>query len=167
MRKPVLVDLKTRHHFFKSGNEPVQGELIEFAGISGVAVDCCDQLREFLLQIASLETHEAIVFHCPEVFCRCFKLLVIEQLAYEVLTRVNVVALIVFIITRQQQSCFDPHQRSSYQNELTRQFNIHRLHLIHVVKEIVGDAGNRDIVNVEFVPFNEKEQQIEGAFELW
>jgi hypothetical protein len=37
---------------------------------------------------------------------------------------------------------------------------------MHVFKKIVGDAGNRNVMNIELIPFNEEEKKIEWSFEL-
>src|SRR5258708_3837992 len=36
--------------------------------------------------------------------------------------------------------------------------------MVEVIQKIAGDFRDRNIVDVEFVPFNEKEQQIERTF---
>jgi hypothetical protein len=34
-----------------------------------------------------------------------------------------------------------------------------------IVQKIVGDLGNWDVINIQFVPLDKKEHEIEGAFE--
>ena len=33
-------------------------------------------------------------------------------------------------------------------------------------KEIIGDIGDRNIINIQFVPLDKKQQKVERAFEL-
>jgi hypothetical protein len=34
-----------------------------------------------------------------------------------------------------------------------------------IIQKIIGDLGNGNVVNIQFVPLYEKEHEIEGAFE--
>ena len=36
---------------------------------------------------------------------------------------------------------------------------------MNIIQEIIGDLGNGDVVNIQFVPLYKKEHEIEGAFE--
>jgi hypothetical protein len=35
-----------------------------------------------------------------------------------------------------------------------------------IFQEVLYDAVNRNIINIQFIPLDEEEQEIEGAFEL-
>ena len=35
------------------------------------------------------------------------------------------------------------------------------------IHEIFNDTGNGDIVNIQLIPFDEKQHQIEWSFEKW
>jgi hypothetical protein len=37
---------------------------------------------------------------------------------------------------------------------------------MNIIQEIIGNAGNRNVINIQFVPFDKEKQQIEGAFKL-
>jgi hypothetical protein len=34
------------------------------------------------------------------------------------------------------------------------------------IKKIVNDLGNRDIINIQFIPFNKEQEQVERALKL-
>jgi hypothetical protein len=37
---------------------------------------------------------------------------------------------------------------------------------VNIIKEIVDNAGNGDIIDIEFISFNKKKKKVKRAFEL-
>src|SRR5690606_28653474 len=66
----------------------------------------------------------------------------------------------------QQHSRLDTHERGDKQDEFTRKLNVQRFLLVNVVEEIVRDARDRNIVNIQLIPFNEEEEKVERTLEL-
>ena len=37
---------------------------------------------------------------------------------------------------------------------------------MNIIQEIVNDAGNRNIINIQFIPFNKKQEEIKRSLKL-
>src|SRR5690606_1896888 len=85
--------------------------------------------------------------------------------------RINFIALFVDLRPGQQHLRLDSHQRCCHQDKLAGDFDVQMLHMVHVSQEIFCDLGNGDVVDIQFIPFNEEEQQVkrtlkEGQLDL-
>src|SRR5690606_22832775 len=81
-------------------------------------------------------------------------------------TRVYFFAFLVQRFSRQQHLGFDAATRGSHQYKLTRQIHVKGFHVADVSQKVVGNLSYRDIVNIQLVALNKKQQQIERSFEL-
>ncbi len=68
---------------------------------------------------------------------------------------------------RQQQPGLDAHQGGGGQDEIGGHFHVERIELAHVGHKIGRDARNRNIVDVELVALDKKQQQIERPLKEW
>ena len=66
---------------------------------------------------------------------------------------------------RQQQARFDLGQDRGHHQILGRQFELDVLHQADVVDVLAGDLGHRDVEDVEVLPADQVQQQVERTFE--
>ena len=66
-------------------------------------------------------------------------------------------------IRRQQHPRLDVNEQRRRVNELGGNIHIEALHGLHVAQILLGDFGDRDVVDVNVLLANEVEQQIEWA----
>jgi len=66
----------------------------------------------------------------------------------------------------QEHLGLDPHQGGNKQNEFAAQLNIQFLALVDIIQEVVDNIGDGNIINIQFIPLNKKEQEVKWAFKL-
>ena len=124
-----------------------------------------------LLRLLELRTSAAIVerLHLPQLVLgelagRILELLVFDELAHEVEARIHPLLVAHILrraaIHRQQHPRLDHHQRGGHHNELARHIEVQLAHHLDVLHVLLGDASDRDVVDVELVAANEIEQQV-------
>lgn len=153
---------KTFHHLVEGVEQLVQGEVHEFLGMRVLH----RHFGELALDVAAGGLHRSVVFEYAQVFAGFLELLVLQEALDQVLARIDLVALLVELRTRQQHLGLDPHQRGRDQDELTRQLDVELVHLADVFQKVVGDLGNRDVMDVHLVAFDEEQQEVERPVEL-
>jgi hypothetical protein len=67
---------------------------------------------------------------------------------------------------REEQLALDLHQRGGDDEELAGQFDVDQLDDSEVVEELFGDAGDGDVEQVDLVPLDQVEQEVQGAVKL-
>src|SRR5215217_5261289 len=72
----------------------------------------------------------------------------------------------IYFFSGQQHLGFNAHQRRYKQDKFAGQLDIQRSTTVDVRQEIVDEFGNGNVVNIEFVTLNKKQEQVEGAFKL-
>jgi len=64
-----------------------------------------------------------------------------------------------------EHAAFDLHQRRGHDEELACGVDIDLCHAFEGDEELLGHAGDRDVVDVQFIAPDEKEQEVEGPLE--
>ena len=95
-----------------------------------------------------------------------FVFFVFKNLVNQFLPGVNLVALRIHFFTGKKHLGFDAHEGGDKQNKLAAEFNVQRFLLVNKGQEIVDDFGNRNIVNIQFVPLDKKKQEVKRTFKL-
>ena len=60
----------------------------------------------------------------------------------------------------------DVHELGGHDDEVAGDLQIEFLHEMKVLQELLRDAGDRDIVDVELVPFDEEQEEIERSLKF-
>src|SRR5262249_47906940 len=94
------------------------------------------------------------------------ELLVFEQPAHQRLARILFRIFLRRIRTRQEHPRLDVNQRRSHHEELARHVEVQLLHQIDVGEVLLGDEGDRNVVDVDLVLLDEVQQQIERSLEI-
>ncbi len=101
--------------------------------------------------------------------------LVRQQLTHEVEPRVGAVearerfrriAGVLAFLARRQRLRLDLDQRRGEDEELTRRLHVDPVQLPEMVEVLLGDRVDRDVVDVDFRPTDQKEQEVERPLEL-
>jgi len=99
-------------------------------------------------------------------FGRGLEPLVLKQPADEGFTRILLV-LLRRIRPGQQHPRLDVDQRGRHVDELGTKLNVHLHGPLHVFEILLGDGGNRDVVDVDLLLADQVEQQIERTIILF
>jgi len=153
--------LEAGHQAFEYAEQFVHRNAFHF----GVGERVLGQFAQFGLCVPARRHKRPDLFQSAELVQHTFIAFVLQQPLHQFHPGVYFIAFFVGLLARQQYFGFDPHEGGCHDDKLGGQVNIHRLGLVEIGKEIVGDFGDRDIVNIELVPLNKKEQQVERAFE--
>jgi hypothetical protein len=100
-----------------------------------------------------------------QVFQDAFVTLVFQQPVHQFPARIYFIALLIHLFAGQQHLGFDAHQRGCHDNKFGGNIHAQFIHPVHVTQKIVRDPGNGDVINIQLIPLNEEEQQVERAFE--
>src|SRR5690606_2709978 len=95
---------------------------------------------------------------------RLAEMLVLEQSAHQVGTRIDQLAILVHA-PRQQHLRLDPDQRRGHLEELARTVEPEPLDPLDRLEELLGDAGDRDVEDVDVLFPDQVEQQVERTLE--
>ena len=95
---------------------------------------------------------------------RLFEALVFLQTADELHPRVFFV-LLGLLLAGQEDAGFDLGEGGGHHQILTRQFELAGLHHLHIGHVLVGDLGHIDIQNINVLPPDKIQQQVQRAFE--
>ena len=153
--------LITLVQFIKYRHQLIQADLGKFLTRYGHFFN----LLQVVSNIATLFTGKTLLLHWSQLLTYFFELFVFDQFAYQLSFRIVFGTFLCFV-TRQQHFGFDAHQCSSHKNKLAGQLHIQTVHLVDIVQKVIGDACNRDILYVQFIALDEKQQQVEGPFKL-
>ena len=91
--------------------------------------------------------------------------LVLLQTAHELGARIGILARLGGVHARQQHARFDLGERRRHQQVFAGQLELQHLHELDVTGVLSRDLGDRDVQNVEVLPADQIEQQIERALE--
>ena len=81
-------------------------------------------------------------------------------------TWVDGLALVVQLGARHQHPGFDLDEQRGRVDEVRRRVQVDVLQHAHCLQKLVCDPGDRDVVDVDLVPPDEEEQEVERPFEL-
>ena len=99
-----------------------------------------------------------------DILCRLFVAFVLLQAPHQFGTRI----LFVFLDTggpRQQHARLDLGQHGGHHQILRRQLQIDRLHQFHVLHVLMRNLGNRYVEDLQILPADQVEQQVERPLE--
>jgi hypothetical protein len=88
-----------------------------------------------------------------------------EQSADERFARIIVRILLRWIGARQEHARLDVNQRRRHDEELAGNVEIQLLHQVDVFQILLRDQRDRNVVDVDLVPLDQVQQQIERALE--
>ena len=96
-----------------------------------------------------------------------FELLVFDQLADQVPTWIFLIGILLgwLHVLGQHHAALDVAKVGRHDEELAGETNVEHLEGFKVGHVLLGDALDRDVVDVDFVPLDQVEQQVHGTFE--
>ena len=65
---------------------------------------------------------------------------------------------------RQQHAGFYLGQGRRHDNKITGKFNVHGLHPFDILKILLGNQCNGNIIDIQLIFFNQMNQQVHGTF---
>ena len=58
------------------------------------------------------------------------------------------------------------HERCRHDDEFAGDFKVEGRHQVKVFEEFLCDPGNRNVVDIQFIPLEKEQQEVEGSFEV-
>src|SRR5580658_10045029 len=115
--------------------------------------------------IASSDHQVADSFHFSERGGGFLISFVFQEFIDQLLTRIDLIALLVELFARQQHAGLDAHQGRNKEDEFAGQFDVEVLLRVDIDQEILNEPVYGNIVDIQFIPFDKEEQEIERALE--
>lgn len=162
MNGPVVFVVQALNHFFKGLHEFEKRNGLDLGSFSGFFANS----GKFLLQIPPFDHLHADLFHFSHLQRSFLESFILEDFVHQFLPRIDFIALIVELLSWNQHFGFDAHQRADEQDKFAAEFDVQFFRLVNEVEKIVGDFGDGYIVNIQLIPFNEKQQQVEWSLKL-
>ena len=103
--------------------------------------------------------------HAVDALGRALEALVLLQPAHELGARIGFLAASGRVHTRQQHARLDLGERRGHQQIFAGQLELQHLHQLDVARVLAGDLGDRNVEDVEILPPDQIQQQIERALE--
>lgn len=154
--------IKPLHDPFKCLEQAKEGNRFQFHVDQGFG----GNLLKFPADITPVILPGPPLLQNAHLFQYAFVALVFQQALHQFFPRVDLVAFLVDGFSGQQQLRLDPAKGSSYENKLTGQIDIHRFHLADIRQKVVGDLGDGNVVDIQLVALDKKQQQVKRTFKL-
>ncbi len=75
--------------------------------------------------------------------------------------------VIVGIFLGEHHPRLDGHQHAGHQDKFAGHLQIQLFHQVNVLQELLGDIRDRDVVDIELIPLDEEQEQVERTFEIF
>lgn len=160
MHRSVLFLFKPFANLFKNLHQLVEVYLLKFS----FHIDACGQGFYFAQDVSALLFLKLSFFHFLHRLDDRLVLLVFQQVLDEFFAGIDFVTLLIQLRPWQEHLGFYPHQRCRHQDEFAGQLNIKGFQVVEVVKKVLRDLGDGNIVDVKLIAFNEEKQQVKGPF---
>ncbi len=97
---------------------------------------------------------------------RILELLVLDQLAHQVPTRVVLLFLhLRALFLGEQEPAFDHHEGRGHHEEIAGEIEVQHAHHVEVVHVLVGDADDGDVVHVDLLFLDQVQEEVERTLE--
>ena len=97
------------------------------------------------------------------------ELLVLDELAHEVEARVHPLLVRPLVglaaVDGEHHAALDHHERGGHHDELARHVEVELAHEVEVLHVLLGDAPDRDVVDVQFLAADQVQKQVKRALE--
>ncbi len=160
MHRPIFLFLVATGDLFKHLHELVKVDGLQF----GFHIDTCCKRLHFFENVAALFLLEFAILHLLEGLNHRLVFLVLQKVLHQLFPGVDFISVFVKLRPRQKHPGFDAHQCGGHQDKLTGQLYIEGLQLVEVVKKIIGDLGDRDVVYIQLIAFDEEQQEVKRTF---
>lgn len=116
------------------------------------------------MDITPRENHRTGFFFTSEFFSCFFVRLVFEETLYQFFARIDLVALFVHLFPRDQHLSLYSHERGGDKDKFGGQIDIKAFEGLDIGQKVVGDLGDGDIIDIQFVPFDKEQEEVKGTF---
>src|SRR5580692_2281006 len=162
MNGSVLALLDAEHQPFEGFHQLEQGDGLDLGPFARFLANVC----HFFLEIASSDHQVADSFHFSERGGGFLISFVFQEFIDQFLAGIDLIALLVELFARQQHAGLDAHQGRNKKDKFAGQFDVEVFLRMDKGQKILNDPVYGDIVDIQFIPFDKEEQEIERALKL-
>ena len=94
-----------------------------------------------------------------------FVILIFQKTRHQFSPRIFLLAVLIHF-SRQEHAGFDVDERRRHHQEFTDNVQILRLHVTYVIEILLRNRHNRNVINIQFILFNQMEQQVQRTLKI-
>ncbi len=158
----ILPLLDTQHDPFEAFHQLEHSDSLDLGAFAGFFPD----QGKLFLEIATFDHQHPDGFHFDQGNRCLFIPFVLQQFLDQFLPGVDLISLFIQFLSGQEHFCLDTHECGDKKDELAGQFDIEAFLGVDIGQKILYDPGNGNIVDIQFIPLDKEQQQVEGALEL-
>lgn len=153
---------KAPHNAFESAQQAEKGERLQL----GIGESTGGELLEFGGHITTGFLDCSLFFEFPHFFQNTLVAFVFQEAGNELFSRVNLIALLIEGFSGQQHFCLNATKGSGNEDKFTGQINIEPFHLVNVSKKVICYRSDWNIVYIQFIAFDKKEEKVKRPLKL-
>ena len=154
--------VQTRQNVLERGEQVEKPKIRDGVGLVGL------RLLELGASAAVVERLHLPQLVLGELAGRILELLVFDELTHKVETRIHPLLIAHILrraaVHRQQHPGLNHHQRGGHHDELARHIKVQLAHHLDILHVLLGDAADRNVVDIELIAANKVQQQIQRPF---